>query len=605
MNSAQVHQLFPAQLINSTVYYVVITDIEARCLFVNRLAQNMFFPASENLPDTPFFNTIFPNDIALFAAAVQSCIQFPKKHSSVAIRKARQTAKEKDHWIRWELSAFLNEDGLAGGIVSVGHDITPVETTHHRIYEMIDNGQPLDSEKFRSLVNHIPGVIYRCLGDEFLSLQFFSDEIEKLTGYPVSYFLENRKDGYIKIVHEEDRDLLKKMMSGALAINGKFELEYRIVTKNGELKWVLESGLGVFDAADQASYMDGCIFDISNRKKTEQALKKSEDEVKRLALVAHNTTNSVMITDAEENITWINEGYSRISGYSIDDIRGKKIGYSLEGPGVDPEMRQKIRKALDNRQPYKDEFLSYTKNGNAIWLEADCQPLHDEQGRHLGFMSIESDITQRKETLRQKEELLQRLRLATDSAEIGIYEIDLITNEIVWDDRMYELYGYTAGTTVNLYKIFFSALHPDDKEMMTNIIGEILSQKKEINGAVYRIILPNGKIRHIESHAIIKKSESGKIISLIGTNRDITEDVLVQEKIKKQNNVLREIAFSQSHEVRRPLANILGVIEVLRTSGTIKDLEIFDHLEESANELDMQIRSIVNKTNSIDDEAFR
>ncbi|MFK4980091.1 hypothetical protein, partial [Klebsiella pneumoniae] len=69
---------------------------------------------------------------------------------------------------------------------------------------------------------------------------------------------------------------------------------------------------------------------------------------------------------------------------------------------------------------------------------------------------------------------------------------------------------------------------------------------------------------------------------------------------KTQNKILRDIAFIQSHEVLRPLANILGVIEVLNNSNAINNKEIFDHLIESANELDMQIRSIVRKTNNID-----
>jgi signal transduction histidine kinase len=158
---------------------------------------------------------------------------------------------------------------------------------------------------------------------------------------------------------------------------------------------------------------------------------------------------------------------------------------------------------------------------------------------------------------------------------------------------------------MSLYKIFTMSVHPDDAQMMAGIIGELLAGKKEINGAVYRIIVPDGKIKYIESHAIIKRLANGKLGGLIGTNRDVTDDVLVHEKIKTQNKVLREIAFIQSHEVRRPLANILGVIEILKNSGALDDLEIFDHLVESAKELDNEIRSIVQKTNTIDDEAFR
>ena len=467
------------------------------------------------------------------------------------------------------------------------------------------HSKSLDIEKFRSLVNHIPGVIYRCLGDEFLSLEFFSDEIEKLTGYPREYFVQNRQYGFSKLVHDEDREKVRKTIRHALAEKEKFEIEYRILKKNGELRWVFESGQGIYEAANQISYVDGCIFDITARKKTEAALEKSEDEVKRLALVAHNTTNSVLITDTDQKITWVNEGFTRISGYTLEEVRDKKIGYSLEGPEIDLENQKRIRHALDNKLAYNEEFISYNKNGEAVWLKVDCQPLFDENGKHLGFMAIENDITRRKTAQKQQEELLARLTLATDSAAIAIWEIDLSNNHVIWDERMYSIYGYPPDTQMSLYKIFFTSVHPEDVEMMNTIIGELLSRKKEINGAVYRIILPDGQIRNIESHAIIKKSETGRMLSLIGTNRDITDQILVQEKIKTQNKVLREIAFIQSHEVRRPLANILAVIEILKNSGSINDLEIFDHLVESANELDMEIRSIVNKTNNIDDDAFR
>jgi PAS domain S-box-containing protein len=473
----------------------------------------------------------------------------------------------------------------------------------HQYPVMYNLQTDLPVSKLKSLVNHIPGAIYRCRGDESYSLEFFSDEIEKLTGYPLQYFIADRSNGYSKLVYKEDLARLQNTVQQAIAQKEKFEIEYRIVKKNGEICWVFESGVAVYDDTDKVSYVDGCIFDIHKRKQTEKALARSEDEVKRLALVAHNTTNSVIITDAAGNITWVNEGHTRISGYTLDEVRGRKIGFSLAG--TDDKNQLLVQIALEKHLPFKEEFKSHTKNGGQVWLEVDCHPLQDEEGTHLGFMAIETDITQRKNTQKEQEELLQRLTLATDSAAIGIFEIDLAANKVIWDDRMYQLYGYPKDTRESLYSIFDKTLHPDDAPMMKSIIGELLSRKKDINGAVYRIILPDGRTRYIESHAIIRKSESGRVLSLIGTNRDVTDAVLVQEKIKTQNKVLREIAFIQSHEVRKPLANILGVIEILKHAGTLNGLEIFDHLIESALELDQQIRAIVSKTNSIDDEAFR
>ncbi len=463
----------------------------------------------------------------------------------------------------------------------------------------------LDITRLRALVNHIPAAVYRCRADDDFTLEFFSDEVVKLTGYPMAYFMENRSNGYANLVYNDDLDLFKTASQRAVTEKERYEIQYRIVRKDGAIRWVMECGKGVYDSTNKVSYIDGCIFDITDRKNAEEALARSEDEVRRLALVAHKTTNSVLITNAEGYITWVNDGYLNVSGYTLEELRSKKIGYSLEGPGFDEKAVLRVREALKNRMPCKEELISYNKKGEPVWLEVDCHPLQDEKGTHLGFMAIENDITQRKRTQAEQEETLQRLTLATDSAEIGIFEIDLSSNAVVWDDRMYELYGYPKDTSLSLYKIYNMAMHPDDAEMMAKIIGELLSLKKEINGAVYRILLPDGRIRHIESHAIIKKSESGRIISLIGTNRDITTDVLVQEKIKKQNKVLREIAFIQSHEVRKPLANILGMIEILNNSGAFNDLELFGHLVESAKELDQQIRGIVNKTNEIDDELFR
>jgi PAS domain S-box-containing protein len=386
----------------------------------------------------------------------------------------------------------------------------------------------------------------------------------------------------------------------ALINKHHFEMEYRLLHKDGEIRWVFERGQGIFDPTENNTYVDGYIYDITARKQVEAALERSEDEVKRLALVAHNTTNSVLIADKEELIMWVNEGFTRITGYTLDEIKGKKIGYSLEGPKSDEKAKTRLRHALENKLSFKEEFLSYAKNGATIWLEVDCQPLFDENNKHIGFMSIENDITRRKQAQMEQQELLQRLTLATDSAKIGIWEVDLTDNHIIWDDKMFELYGYEKDTPFPPYKIWKRAMHPDDLEMMQRIIGDLVAGKRDIDSAIYRITMPNGRIRHVESHAIVKKSSSGRVLRLIGTNRNITDDVVIQEKLKTQNKVLRDIAFIQSHEVRRPLANILGVIEVLNNSNSVHNKEIFDHLIESANELDMQIRSIVKKTNNLD-----
>jgi PAS domain S-box-containing protein len=596
MQNVITDQLVPGQLLHSTLFYVLITNMEGKCVYANPLFQQQFGDLAKTGKQNGLIGSLAAHDIKPYQKAIALLSAFPEKPAQVKTA-VQSGVSNQSVMVNWEISLAGN-----GLLVHIGF---PLPGNQPPLEQDEPGESSLSVTKLKELVNHLPGAVYRSVGDEHLSLVFFSDEIEKITGYPMDYFLNNRKTGYSSIVHKEDVAGVYAIIEKAIGQKTKYEMEYRIVRKDGQIRWVFESGKAVYDEDDNCSYIDGYIFDNTERKEIETTLATVKDELKRLALVAHNTTNSVMIADADESIVWVNEGYTRISGYSLEEVKGKKIGYSLSGPGFSEEKLKVIRSRLDNRLPYKDEFVSHTKTGEQIWLEVDCHPLQDETGKHLGFMAIETDITQRKKILKEQAEMLQRLTLATDSAEIGIFEIDLITNEVIWDDRMYELYGFSRDTSLSLYKVFGSALHPDDAAMMNRIIQELISMKKEINGAVYRIFLPNGTIRYIESHAIIKKSESGRILSLIGTNRDVTEAVLVQEKIKTQNKVLRDIAFIQSHEVRKPLANILGILEILHQSGTLKELEILEHLTESARELDQQIRQIVNKANEMDDDIFR
>ncbi|MFW1373526.1 hypothetical protein ACEV99_22790, partial [Vibrio parahaemolyticus] len=76
----------------------------------------------------------------------------------------------------WEVSAYINEVGKVTGLISIGHDVTSTETIHNRTLALSEDIKTIHNEKFRSMVNHIPGVIYRCIGDEDLTIEFISDE---------------------------------------------------------------------------------------------------------------------------------------------------------------------------------------------------------------------------------------------------------------------------------------------------------------------------------------------------------------------------------------------------------------------------------------------
>ncbi len=143
--------------------------------------------------------------------------------------------------------------------------------------------------------------------------------------------------------------------------------------------------------------------EIAERRRAEEALKKSESMARKLALVASRTDNAVIITDAEGRIEWVNEGFTRISGYSPEEALGRKPGLLLQGPESDPVTIAMMRERISAGIGFQCELVNYGKSGRKYWAAIEVQPIRDESGQLTNFMAVESDITERKRAERRME----------------------------------------------------------------------------------------------------------------------------------------------------------------------------------------------------------
>jgi PAS domain S-box-containing protein len=147
----------------------------------------------------------------------------------------------------------------------------------------------------------------------------------------------------------------------------------------------------------------GFVQDIS-------AHKRSEAELRKLSLVARHTNTGVVITNAAGQVEWVNEGFVHLTGYELEEIRGKKPGGFLQGPETDPETVARIGQGLRAQVSFREDIVNYHKNGSSYWISLYITPIFDEQGRVERFIAIENDISLQKEAERQ-------LRLAKEAAE--------------------------------------------------------------------------------------------------------------------------------------------------------------------------------------------
>jgi PAS domain S-box-containing protein len=139
-------------------------------------------------------------------------------------------------------------------------------------------------------------------------------------------------------------------------------------------------------------------------------LRQAQQESQRLALVASRTASGVILADNEWRVEWINDGFTRIFGFTIDELKGHTPREFLTGPDTDRKTVELMEQACEAGRPYIGEVLCYAKDGRKVWVEQEIQPMMNERGERTGFMGMQQDITERKRHAEQ-------MREAKDAAE--------------------------------------------------------------------------------------------------------------------------------------------------------------------------------------------
>jgi len=157
-----------------------------------------------------------------------------------------------------------------------------VESIRAMVNRLREAGKELgESElKFRTLVGNIPGVFYRCANDAAYTMEFISPAIQDLSGYPASDFIGNRVRTYASVIHAEDMDLVNKAVEDGLNQRQAYVIEYRVVHRDGSIRWAREYGQGIFGEAGELLHLDGAVFDVTERRRMESDLRQALDQAK-------------------------------------------------------------------------------------------------------------------------------------------------------------------------------------------------------------------------------------------------------------------------------------------------------------------------------------
>lgn len=277
-------------------------------------------------------------------------------------------------------------------------------------------------------------------------------------------------------------------------------------------------------------------------------------QLARLSRVASQTTNGVIITDTKGHIEWINEGFTRITGYSLNEVIQRKPGEILQGVQTDPATIQHIRQQLSQQESFSAELINYRKDGQPYWVRISCDPLRDASGKLQGYMAIETDITARK----QAEEKLRETSQFLDSILENVPNMIFLKRA---DNLRFEFFNHAGEVLLGLSREQlighndYDLFPPEQADFFTANDRQVLAQAGIVDIAEEPIETPHGT-RILHTRKLTLRDHKGRPQYLLGISEDITE----RKEAERMKNQFVSIV---SHELRTPITAISGALGLL------------------------------------------
>ena len=313
--------------------------------------------------------------------------------------------------------------------------------------------------------------------------------------------------------------------------------------------------------------------------RTPESAKAAEEQLRLLSnrLIVATKAGQIGIWDydiATNVLVWDEQMY-RLYGVAPEDFSG---AYEAWESGLHPDdvagESEKLLRAIRGEKEFDTEFrIIWPADGSVRYIKANATVLRDADGQAVRVIGTNLDITEQQRAEEELRVTSNRLLLATKAGEIGIWDFDITTNELVWDEQMYRLYGVAPENFSGAYEAWESGLHPDDVANESEKLQRAIRGEEEFD-TEFRIIWPaDGSVRFIKANATVLRDASGQAVRMIGTNWDTTEQrrgeqalLLAKQNAEAAVRTKSQFLANMSHEIRTPMNGIMGLTELLLRS---------------------------------------
>lgn len=312
------------------------------------------------------------------------------------------------------------------------------------------------------------------------------------------------------------------------------EEEWTCIRKDGSRLPVLLSISALKDVNEQIIGFVGIAKDISSRKQLEARLVYSENKMRA---IFEGITDIILTINLEGNAfgnidiqpvnnSLINTRYSEIIETTINN-------FLLDS--LNNDWLQKVQEVVRSGKPTQFDY-SLSIGADMLWFSAAISPINATT-----VTWVARDITDRKRTEAELQKLSDRLALALTSGAIGCWEWDIVNHLLIWDERMYELYGVTKPSDPHLvYDFWVKGVHPDDRIPTDTLTQQALSGEADVD-TEFRIVHPDGSIHFIRAFAVVVRDDLGVPKSMIGVNLDISDRKETEAKLAESEAKFRRL----------------------------------------------------------------
>ncbi|NJM55315.1 MAG: PAS domain S-box protein [Verrucomicrobiae bacterium] len=418
---------------------------------------------------------------------------------------------------------------------------------------------------------------------------------------------------YFSYVPEEERRGLIDLFKRGFSQGKPIKKEHTILVKKRRKRYV-EFRAFFQKRNEQVARVYGTILDIT-------ALRSRDEELEKLSLVASKTNNAVVITDSQGRAEWVNEGFTKLTGYNFYELIGHKPGPFLQGPETDLSTVARISTKLKAGRSFTEDILNYHKKGSSYWISLSVTPILNEAGEVEKFIGISQDITARKEAEKVKLEFTEKLEQEVKERTSALKEREEKYRLI--SENMSDLICQMSEGNV------FSFVSPSSLDLLGYAPEELLGKSfLDLAATGFHEVVEEGFRRATQSRIPVKLdfkvkrkdgeevwietavkpvlNAQGQTILIQTSSRNIDERKRAVEDIRRTLEKERELGELKSrfvsmasHQFRTPLTVIQSNIELLELQKEILDERVQPKLEKVLTRIRFEVNRLTDLMNDV------